>query len=234
MKGIFRKEYGHYFKTMTGYAFIAMYLALSGAVFTLTNLLARNGDIKSYFSLFTTVSVLLFPILTMGVFAEERKQKTDELLFTSPVTLRAIVLGKYMAMLVVLLIPMAVTFIYPVILRFFGAGAFIETAGNYIGLLLLSMACIAIGQFISTLTESQFVSAIVTYSIFALLLFAASGTTFTNQPVLSALLSFLAIAKHSDGFSYGVFDLMEVIYFVSITVFFVSLSVFVLENRRLA
>lgn len=233
MKGIFRKEYGHYFKTMTGYAFIAMYLALSGAVFTLTNLIPQSGDIKSYFSFFTTVAILLFPILTMGIFAEERKQKTDELLLTSPVTITAIVLGKFLAMLTVFFIPMLITLTYPAILRVYGAAPLMETAGNYAGLVLLSLACIAIGQFISLLSESQFVCAIVTYSVFALLLFAGQAKTLANLPVLTPVLSFFAIAGHMEGFSYGVFNLTEIVYFLSIAALFLSLSIFVLERRRL-
>ena len=234
MNGIFKKEWGHYFKTMTGYAFIALYLALSGAVFTFTNLLAQDGDIKSYFSLFTTVVILLFPILTMGIFAEERKQKTDELLLTAPVTMTAIVMGKFLAMFTVLLIPMLITLIYPIVLRAYGAGALIETAGNYIGLMLLSLACLAIGQFVSLLSESQFVCAILTYAVFALLLFAGQAETLVNHLVFHAVVSFLAIAGHSKGFSYGVFDLTQVVYFLSITALFLTLSVFVLERRRLA
>ncbi|NLA53050.1 MAG: ABC transporter permease subunit [Clostridiales bacterium] len=234
MRGIFAKEWRHYFKTMTGYAFVAMYLALSGAVFTFTNLLAQDGDIKSYFSLFTTVAILLFPILTMGIFAEERKQKTDELLLTSPVTMTAIVLGKFLAMFTVFLIPMFITLIYPAVLLFYGAGAFAETAGNYAGLMLLSMACIAIGQFISLLSESQFVCAILTYAVFALLLFAGQAMSLVSHPVLKSTLSFLAITGHSNGFSYGVFDLTQLVYFLSISALFLSLSVFVLERRRLA
>lgn len=234
MNGIFMKEVRHYFKTMTGYAFIGLYLAISGAVFTLTNLIAQNSDIKSYFSSFTSVAILLFPILTMGVFSEERKQKTDELLLTSPVTMTAIVMGKFLAMLMVFFIPMMMTLLYPGILAYFGAGSFLETAGNFVGLMLLSLACLAIGQFISLLGESQFVCAILTYAIFALLLFAGQAQKLVSVSFWRTLLSFLAIAGHSEGFSYGVFDLTQIVYFLSITALFLSLSVFVLECRRLA
>lgn len=234
MIGVFKKEWGHYFKTITGYVFIAMYLALSGAVFTMTNLLSQSADIKSYFSLFNTLSVFLFPILTMSLFSEEQRQKTDELLFTAPVTLTSVVVGKFLATLCVFLLPMAVTFVYPAILAGFGVSALMETIGNYLALTLLAMACIAIGEFLSLLTDSQFVAAMMTYCIFALLLFANMGRSMVSAGIIQDLLSFVAITAHCEGFSYGVFDLTQAVYFLLVTALFLYLSVFKLEYRRLS
>jgi len=234
MKGLFCKEWNHLFKTMTGYVFIALYLALSGAVFTLTCLLAQSGDIKSYFSVFNTVSVLLFPILTMGLFSEERKQKTDELLLTAPVTLTSVVMGKFLATLSVFLLPMLVTLCYPAVLYLFGVRALAVTVGNYLGLLLLASACIALGEFLSLLTDSQFVAAMTSYAVFGLLLLAGSATSMVSNPTLQAALAFLAITTHCQGFAYGVFDLMEAVYFLSVTALFLFLSVYMLERRRLS
>jgi len=234
MKGLFAKEWRHLFTTMTGYVFIALYLALSGAVFTLTCLLAQSGDIKSYFSVFNTVAVLLFPILTMGSFSEERRQKTDELLLTAPVTLTSVVLGKFLATLAVFLLPMLITLCYPAVLYAFGVRALAATVGNYVGLVLLAGACIALGQFLSLLTDSQFVAAMTTYAVFGLLLLAGSAVSMVHQPMLQAALRFLAIVTHCEGFSYGVFDAMEAVYYLSVTVLFLFLSVYVLERRRIS
>lgn len=234
MKGILIKEWRHLFHTMTGYVFVAMYLALSGAVFGMTNLLSQSGDIKSYFAVFTTVAVLIFPILTMGSFSEERKQKTDELLLTAPVSHTAIVLGKFGATLLAFLLPMLLTLAYPAVLYALGVRQAAATVGNYLGLVLLAAACIAIGQFLSLLTDSQFVAAMMTYSVFALLLLAGAGASMVTDPTLRAVASFLAIAAHCEGFSYGVFDVMEGVYFASIAALFLFLSVYVLERRRLS
>ena len=234
MKGLLRKEWTHLFQTMTGYVFVAMYLALSGAVFTLSNLLSQSGDIKSYFSIFTTVSVLICPILTMGSFSEERKQKTDELLLTAPVSLTSVVISKFLATLSVFLLPMLVTLAYPALLAAYGASAPMVTLGNYVGLTLLAAACIAIGQFLSMLTDSQFVAAMMTYSVFALLLLAGAGVTMVSDPAAQKALRFLAIAAHCEGFSYGVFDWTQAVYFISIAALFLFLGVTVLERRRLA
>jgi len=233
MNGIFAKEWRHLFNTMTGYVFVAMYLALSGAVFAITNLFSQSGDIKSYFSVFVTVSVLIFPILTMGSFSEERKQRTDELLLTAPVTYATIVLGKFLATLCAFLLPMMLTMLYPALLAIYGFHAPAATVGNYLGLVLLASACIAIGQFLSLLTDSQLVAAMMTYSVFALFLLAGASLSMATDPALQSILRFLAIAKHSEGFAYGVFDAMELVYYLSITALFLFLSVYLLERRRL-
>jgi len=177
--------------------------------------------------------VLIVPILTMGSFSEERKQKTDELLLTAPVSLTAVVLGKYLATLTIFLVPMAITLVYPLTLSIFGMDALAATVGNYLGLLLLAGACIAMGQFLSLLTDSQFVSAMMTYSLFALCLFAGTGASMVTDPFLKNALSFLAIAKHSEGFSYGVFEAVEAVYYLSVTALFLFLNIYVLERRRL-
>lgn len=234
MAGIYKKEISHYFKTMTGYVFIAMYLAVSGAMFTMVNLLSQNGDIRAYFSAMTTVVTFLLPILTMGMFAEERKQKTDELLLTSPISLTAVVLGKFFSTFTVFLIPLSVTGIYPLLLSAFGASAPMVTLGSFFGFMLLAMAFIAIGLFLSMLTDSQFVAAVMTYSLFALLLLANGTTALSGSAVLNALLRFVALTGHYNSFSYGVFQLTEIIYYVSIAALFLFLSIYVLERKRLS
>ncbi len=233
MAGIYKKEISHYFKTMTGYVFIAMYLAVSGAMFTTVNLLSQNGDIRAYFSAMTTVVTFLLPILTMGMFAEERKQKTDELLLTSPISLTAVVLGKFFSTFTVFLIPLSVTGIYPLLLSAFGASAPMVTLGSFFGFMLLAMAFIAIGLFLSMLTDSQFVASVMTYSLFALLLLANGTTALSGSAVLNALLRFVALTGHYNGFSYGVFQLTEIIYYVSIAALFLFLSIYMLERKRL-
>ena len=234
MKGIYKKEMSQYFHSMGGYVFIAMYLALSGILFTTLNLLPQNGDIKVYFSSAAILCMLLLPILTMRLFADERKQKTDELLLTAPVSLTAIVLGKFLATLTVFLLPLAVTGMYPVILLFFGVSAPWISVGNMLGMLLLGAALIAIGLFLSMQTDSQFVAAILTYSLFALFFLAGSAGTLAGDTLIADIFRFVAIAEHCKGLSYGVFPLADVLYYLSITGLFLFLGVYTLERRRLA
>lgn len=234
MKGIYQKELRHCFQTMKGYVFIAMFLAVSGVLFTMVNLLSQNSDIRTCFASLTTIAVFLLPILTMGLFAEERKQKTDELLLTAPVTLTAVVLGKFWATVTVFAIPLAVMGLYPVVLASYGAAAPMAAIGCLIGFLLLGMALIAIGLFLSMLTDSQFVAAMLTYALFALLVMAGGARGVVGWPLLDEALGFLAITSHYNSFTYGVFELKELVYYLSIAALFLFSGVYVLERRRLA
>ena len=234
MSGVFRKEMGQYFRSLAGYVFIAMFLALSGVLFLTVNLLPQNGDIKAFYGVTTILCMLLLPILTMRLFADERRQKTDELLLTAPVSLTAIVTGKFFAAFIVFLLSLCLTLMYPLVLYCFGVSALWVTMGNFLGMALLGAALIAIGLFLSMQTESQFVAAVLTYGFFALLFLAGSAGGFAGAAALGGLLHFLAIAEHFQGLSYGVFPLVELVYYLSITALFLFLGVHTLERRRLA
>ncbi len=234
MGGVYRKEIGHYFRSMTGYVYIAMFLAVSGALFMTGNLLSQNGDIRSFFSSATSAVVLLLPILTMGVFAEERRQKTDELLLSSPLRFSSLVLGKFLSTFTVFLVPLAATGAYPLLLLRFGASSPMVTLGCYLGFALLGMSLIAIGMFLSLLTDSQFMAAVLTWALFALLLMLDSAAGYSGSAFLSALLRFAALTGHYRGFSYGVFHLSEAVYYLSVTALFLFLCVHALERRRLS
>ena len=107
-------------------------------------------------------------------------------------------------------------------------------AGCYAGCMLLAAALIAVGQFISVMTDSQFVAAIVTYSVFSLTAIAGSAASAVSDAWLSAVLRVVALVAHTSGFSYGVFNLAEAVYYVSITALFLFASVYVLQRKRVA
>lgn len=234
MKGVYRKELRQYFHSMTGYAFIAMFLCISGVVFTVGNLIPQNGKITVFFSSFSSVMLYLLPILTMRVYAEEKKQRTDELLMTAPVSAACVMAGKFLAAFTVFLIPLAGTLLYPAVLARFGFWEGAAVLGNYAGCMLLGAALIAIGQFISVLSESQFVAAIVTYSLFTLLSIAGNMSASAGSPALRALLRFAAVPAHMDGFSWGVFPLADAVYYLSVALLFLLGCVYVLQRKRVA
>lgn len=234
MRGVFRKELRQYFHTMTGYAFIAMFLCVAGAMFVTGNLLSQRGEITAFFANASTLLLYLLPILTMRMYAEERKQRTDELLLTAPVSLVTVMLSKFLAAFCVFLMPLAATLIYPAVLAAYGFWEPMTVVGNYAGCMLLAAALIAMGQFISVLTDSQFVAAIVTYSLFSLLAIAGNVSAAATNEWARAVLHFVALPAHMTGFSYGVFNLAEAIYYLSITALFLFGSVYVLQRKRVA
>lgn len=169
MKAIFKREFRSYFNSMIGYIFIAVTLAFVGIYFMALNL--ASGYPYFSYTLASTTMFFLFciPILTMRSMAEERRNKTDQLLLTYPVSIYRVVLGKFLAMAAVFAIPMAILCVCPLILR--SAGAY-GTASDYATLLaMFCMGCmfIAIGMFISSLTENQIIAAVGTFFVLLVL-----------------------------------------------------------------
>lgn len=185
MKAIYRKELYLYFHSVIGYVFLAIFILVNSFYFLLENLMNRSGDITDYFQATITLMMFLMPMLTMRSFAEEKKQRTDVLLYTMPLKRSHIVLGKFLAAETMFLIGLAVTVVFPVILAVCGSVQFWITVGNYLGIILLMSAFIAIGVFVSALTENQIVAAVVSYVIiFGLWFSYGLGSTIQSQTVL--------------------------------------------------
>ncbi|SHK25157.1 ABC-2 type transport system permease protein [Anaerocolumna jejuensis DSM 15929] len=165
MLAIFKKELKSYFTSMTGYVFIAFFLVIVGIYYAVFNLINRSANFENALSGLSFIFVLLVPILTMRLMAEDKKQKTDQLLFTSPVSIGKIISGKYFAVLTVFLISMLIICFYPLILMQFGSVPLKSAYSAILGFTLLGAAYISIGLFISSLTESQMVSAVVTFVV---------------------------------------------------------------------
>ena len=182
MKAIYKREIKMYFSSMIGYVFIAFFVLITAVYFSLQNILSLSPDFQYVFSSVIMMFLILAPMLTMRLLSEEKKQRTDQLLLTSPVSIPAIVLGKYLAAVTVFLISLVITGIFPVILSFFGTVAVAQILGSYIGFFLLGSAFIAVGLWISSITDNQIVSAVATFvAVFLLLMVetiikAASGS----------------------------------------------------------
>lgn len=233
MHGIIRKELSQYFRSFTGYVYLAIFWPISGFYFVMTNIVPRSGDIKEFFSAISTVLLFVLPILTMRLFTEEKKQRTDELLLTAPVPVSRIITGKFIATMLVLLIASAVFIVYAVILAALGSLAPMDFIGNYLGFILMSCAFLAIGLFVSVLSDNQLVSAIVTYAVLLLFYTMDSLEAVTQSKVLTYVIDFLSLQKHYVDFTYGILDPANIIYFLSLTALFLFLSVFALEKKRL-
>lgn len=182
MLAIFKKELKLYFNTMIGFVFIAFSIFLVSMFFCMYNLTAGNASLSTSLNSVSLLFFIIIPILTMRIMAEEKKQKTDQLLYTTPVSISGIVLGKFFAMLTILLIPSALFMTYPLILGLYGKTAE-GMAVDYIALLgfvLFGALYLAIGLFISTLTESQVIAAVLTFGV--LLFTCFSGMLLVKIP----------------------------------------------------
>lgn len=176
--------------------------------------------------------MMLVPVLTMRLLSEERKTKTDQLLLTSPVPLLSIVLGKYMAAVFVFLITLLITSIYPIILFIYGSPALGEILGGYLGFFLMGCTFIAIGLFVSSLTENQLTAYIATFAVLLLLWLMDWITPNLNNMIIVQILEWLSILKRFNDFGMGILSLSPIVYYVSFSAVFVFLTMRVMEKRR--
>ena len=246
MLAIFKKEMKLYFTTATGYIFLAVALIISGFVLSVNTFMLKEptSDTSGYFSFILIMMMVFLPVLTMRSFSDERRTKTDQLLFTSPVSVFSLVLGKFLSafcMFVIYLILSLFNFIP--LFAFVAEGAsgpnIAMIVGNLIALILVGMLFIAIGIFVSSLTENMFASAVITVaSLFSLLLINA----ITSLPFLQGdgfayvvrfIVDWLSVFSRFDAFVYGYFDVASLIYYVSLTGIFLFLTERHFQARRL-
>ena len=167
MRAIFKKEFLGYFRNMTGYIFLSFFIFVTGLYFSMINILSGLLDYQYVLSAISMLFLIIIPLLTMNLFSQEKRNKTDQLLFTAPVSISKITLGKYFASLSLLLVGLLITFIFPAILLFFVENindfAFGSILSSYLGYFLLGGCFIAVGLFISSLFENPIVVSIVTF-----------------------------------------------------------------------
>lgn len=233
MKAVFKRELRSYFSSMLGYIFLAMFLMLSGVLFYLNNIHFGVTSVKNLFQLLTTWAAFVMPVLTMRLFAEDRKLKTDQLLMTAPISTRAVVLGKYFAAGAMVLAAIAVILIYTVVLSFFGTMNWAETISCFIGFTLLCGVVLAVGAFMSALTDSQIVAAVSTYAVLIVTVFL--GNIASAVPgVFKTVCMWLSPTERFLDFAMGILDPSALVYYISLIVLFLFLTAAVTERRRFA
>ena len=193
MKAVFRHELSSYFRTMTGYLFIGFLLLFVGVYSYVYNIQNSLANFEYVLSGMSFVFLLIIPVLTMGVIADEKRRNTDQLLYSLPLSMTEVVLGKYFAMLVVLLIPTAIICIYPLVLNLFGNVYLLKTFGAIIGFFFLGAALIAVGMFVSSLTESPAVAAGICFLLLLLNYFMSSLSGYLPATATPSLITMTAL-----------------------------------------
>ena len=190
MTAVYKRELRSYLTSMIGYLFMFFILLLTGIYFSAYQLTSAYPKFEYTLSALTFVFLISVPILTMRVLAEERKQKTDQLLLTAPVSVEKIVLGKYLAMVTIFAIPMLIVCLYPLLMSKFGTVSFGAAYTAILGFFLLGCANLAIGVFISSLTESQVIAAVLTF-VFLFAFYMMNGiSSFFSEGSLSTCVTF--------------------------------------------
>jgi ABC-2 type transport system permease protein len=251
---IYRKEMGHYFVSPIAYVFIGIFLLLSAFFFNffLQAVMQQSMQMemqsmqfgmppqfdvpsevmRAFFGLLSTLILFFTPMLTMGVFAEERKRGTMELLMTSPVSEIQIVLGKFFASLTlfaIMLLPTAGYLVF-MFLHSDPAPPWRMLLAGYAGILLLGGALLALGEFISSLTENQLIAAVLTFAAFLFVWVLDLGRNADGG--IGQVLQYLSVIRHYDDFTRGIVDTSALIYYASFIVLFIFLTVRSIDSMR--
>ena len=232
MGAILRRELKQYFTSPIGYIFLAVFFAFSGFYFFAGTLASSTTDLTPIFTAMFTVIIFLIPILTMRLMSEDQKLKTDQALLTAPISLFGMVMGKFLAAFIVFGISACVTLVYGVVISVYAMPDWPVLLGEVLGLLLLGAALIAIGMFISALTENQVIAAIGSFAVMFFLAMFDSFASMIQISWIAKILTSLSLASRYTDFTMGYLNLANVLFFVSLAGVFIFLTVRVLEKKR--
>ena len=246
MFAIFKKELRSFFITPIGYIYTGAFLGLAALICCYTTILSSSYDTSTYFTIMMFAMGILIPLLTMRLFAEERKLRTEQLLLTAPVTITGMVMGKFCAALSLFLGCVGVSLINLIPLYVIAARERVnmghdttyvgpvtsEIVGCLIGLILIGAAFIAIGTLISSLCENQLAAAVITMAVVVSFIGIGIFASFIDLYEIRLVLSWISITGRFNNFAKGVFDIGAAIYFASLIFVFLFLTVRVYEKRR--
>ena len=232
MVTIWKREWKSFFHTPVGYVFIGVFLALSGLMFYLNNLLPLSGELLIFLSQLTLMVMLLSPMLTMRLLCEERQKKTDQLLLTSPVSLTQIVLGKYFAAAAVMMTAILLTNLYTLIIGMYGAFYAGEWFVGYLGFCLQSLCFLALDLLVTCTAKNQVSAVISAFAAnFALWMIDAVAEN-VQIGFLSRIFSFVSLYDRYEPFVLGQLSYASVLFFLSFIGVCLVATVHVLDARR--
>lgn len=223
MFAVFKKEIKSYLLSPIGYIFIGLFLIMFSTFFFLTLFQSQVLNFEYLFYNGATILTFITPVLTMRMFSEERKNGTEQLVMTSPRSITSVVLGKFLAAAVMILITEAFTLMYFFILKYFGEPSLTVALSTLFGFFLLSLAYISFGMFASSLTENQIIACVLTIGVFIVMWFL---------PGFNENLAMFSLIQMFDKFPTGVISISEIITFVSFAVLFILLTIVVLQRRK--
>ena len=245
MLAIFKKELRSYFTTAIGYVYIGVFLSASALLACYSTIMQGTYDTSSYFVYLLFSFIILIPLLTMRLFSEEKKLRTEQLLLTAPVSITGMILGKYLAAMTMFVGTLLLSCI-----NFFPLYVYksVETAntesyvpvgpsgaeivGCLIGIILIGAAFVAIGLFISSLTENQLAAAVITISVIIVMLLLNIVNDFISVYAIRAVIDWVCVISRFTNFTYGILDFSAMIYYLSLASVFILLTNRVYEKRR--
>ena len=246
MFAIYKKELRSYFLNAVGYVYLGVFLAAAAVISGLTTLMQKSYNTASYFTMIIYTFIILIPLLTMKLFSEEKKLRTEQLLLTAPVSIPAMIMGKYLAAmtlfggsLTVSLINLFPLYAYKAVESSSLTGVHYgpltaQIAGCFIGVLLIGAAFVAIGMFISSLTENQLAAAVATIAVIVVMLVLDVVNGYIDSYAVRSVISWVCIISRFSNFASGLLDFAAMVYYASLAAVFLLLTGRVYERRRWA
>lgn len=255
MLAIYKKELRAYFTNAIGYVYTGVFLAMSAALCCYTTLQSNSYRTSSYFSFMIYAFIVVIPLLTMRLFSEEKKMRTEQLLLTAPVSITGMVLGKYFAAFTLFLGSVLVSCINffplyilgseqnaanPDSIKFIGVNT-PQILGSLLGIILIGAVFIAIGMFVSSLTENQLSAAVITIAALISMLILnmiadagseEDGTRLVGSYIVRTILDWISVFSRFARFGSGIFDFAALLYYISFAIIFIYLTIRVYEKRR--
>ena len=232
MGAILKRELGAYFSSATAYVVMAVYFFFSGLFFNVYCISANSSSLSYVYGNMFYIILFLIPIITMKTFAEEKKQKSDQALLTAPTSLTEIVLGKFLGAFCLYAICCCIFLVYAVVISFFASPEWSVILCTFIGILLLGGSLIAINVFISVMTESMVVAAVIGMGVGLVISMTNYLISLIQVDWIKSILNKINFLSYYENFTYGILSIVDVVFFLSVTALFLFFTVRVLEKRR--
>lgn len=232
MKAVFKREFKSYFLSPVGYVCVAAIVALYGFAYKMLMETASTAYIGSVYNMIFSFTMIIIPILTMKSMSEEQKNKTDQALLTAPISVGAIVCGKFFACFAVYFIATTLGLVPAFALSFISPMPWGIVFGNYLAALLYGGAMISIGVFISSLTQSQVIAAVGSFIVYIFFMYIDGIALSLNNSLITKLVSWISFSTRNLPFTQGVLSVSGITFFISVIAIFLFLTSQKTESRR--
>ena len=232
MTAIWKRDVHSFFHSPLGFVYLAAFFAIMNLYFFATCVMSQSSDLSAVFANMLVVLMFLMPLMTMRLFSEEYRQGTDRLLLTAPVSVWEIVLAKFLSAMTVIAAAMVGTIPWLIVIVIFGTPAWPSIIGTYVALLCASAVFAAIGAFLSALTESQLIAAVLSFAAFLGIYILDMLQYSLDSELLTTLFNWLSIYSRYSTFTSGIFSLGNLVYFLTLTALFLYFTVRAVERRR--
>lgn len=232
MVAILKRELSSYFNSAVAYVVMAVYFLFSGLFFSMICIENDSASLTYVFGNMFIIILFVIPIITMKTFSEEKRQRTDQALLTSPTSLFEIVMGKFLGAFILFALCSLIFVVYALVISFFTTPDWAVVLCTYFGLLLLGAVLIAIDVFISVLTESMIISAVAGMGVGLLIYMLSNLSSYITVDWIATIVKKIDFLTYYTNFTYGMLNLTDIVFFLSVTGLFLFFTARVLEKRR--